>query len=196
MHMHIASNEDLIIFGSTKIKELKIKHLLTLSLLSVLCFSCARIPKKATAVHGFEKSKYLGKWYEIARLDFKFEKNLNNTTAEYSLNKNGTIKVDNKGYNYRKNAWKQSIGKAKFRGEDTVGKLKVSFFGPFFAGYNVIAIDKDYQYALVAGKSTDYMWILSRTLTIPETVKNEYIEIAKKIGYNTDDLVWVKHDKQ
>ncbi len=172
------------------------RPLLSILLLAGLFYSCASIPKKATAVHPFDKSRYLGKWYEIARLDYRFEKNMNNVTAEYSLREDGKIKVDNKGYNYRKNEWKQSIGKAKFRGDDTLAQLKVSFFGPFYAGYNVIAIDKDYQYALVAGKSTDYLWILSRSTTLPEAVKNEYIEIAKKAGYNTADLIWVKHDKK
>ncbi len=172
------------------------RRLLTIALISLLLQSCGSIPKKAVAVHPFDKTKYLGKWYEIARLDFKFERNLNNTTAEYSLRKDGKIKVDNKGYNYLKNEWKQSVGKAKFRGEDSIAKLKVSFFGPFYAGYNVIAIDKDYQYALVAGRNTDYLWILSRTSTIPAEVKNNYIDIAKRIGYKTDDLVWVKHDKK
>jgi len=172
------------------------KHILAITLLSVLSYSCARIPSKAVAVHPFEKTKYLGKWYEIARLDFRFEKNLNNTTAEYSLRENGTIKVDNKGYNYKKNKWSQAVGTAKFREADTIAKLKVSFFGPFYAGYNVIALDKDCKYALVAGKSTDYLWILSRETTIPDAVKNEYIDIAKRIGYKTADLVWVKHDKK
>ncbi|MFA6151447.1 MAG: lipocalin family protein [Chitinophagaceae bacterium] len=171
------------------------RAIISIVMLTVLMSSCASIPKKAVAVHPFDKTKYLGKWYEIARLDFRFERNLNNTTAEYTLRRDGKIKVDNKGYNYRKNEWKQSVGKAKFRGEDTIGKLKVSFFGPFYAGYNVIAIDKNYQYALVAGRNTDYLWILSRTIIIPEEVKNNYIDIAKRIGYNTDDLVWVKHDK-
>lgn len=144
----------------------------------------------------FDKTKYLGEWHEIARLDFRFERNLNNTTAEYSLNKNGTIKVDNKGYNYKKKEWKQSIGKAKFRSSDQIGKLKVSFFGPFYAGYNVIAVDKDYQYALVAGKNTKYLWLLSRTTTMPESVKKKYLEIAQKIGYHTEDLLWVAYDKK
>ncbi len=115
--------------------------------------SCATIPKNATAVSSFEKEKYLGKWYEIARLDFKFEKNLDNTTAHYSINENGTIRVENRGYDTVKKEWKEAIGKAKFVESDDIAKLKVSFFGPFYGGYNVIAIDKDYQYALVAGGS-------------------------------------------
>lgn len=158
--------------------------------------SCSTIPKGATAVKPFDKEKYLGKWYEIARLDFRFEKGLNNTTAEYSLNENGTIKVDNKGYDYKKDKWKQSVGKAKFVKDENTAMLKVSFFGPFYGGYNVIAIDDDYQYALVAGGSLDYLWILSRNTTIPEEIKIKYLKIAEEIGYETSDLIWVEHDKK
>lgn len=159
-------------------------------------FSCATIPKGAVAVKPFDKEKYLGKWYEIARKDFKFERNLSNTTAEYSLNENGTIKVNNQGYNTIKGEWKQAIGKAKFVGEENTAMLKVSFFGPFYSGYNVLAIDDEYKYALIAGESTKYLWILSREVNIPEEIKDKYLKIAKEIGYNTDDLVWVEHDKQ
>lgn len=105
------------------------------------------------------------------------------------------IKVDNKGYDFEKDKWKQSIGKAKFVGEETVGMLKVSFFGLFYSGYNVIAIDDDYKYALVAGESLKYLWILSREKTIPENIKNDYLKKAKHIGYTTSDLIWVKQDK-
>ena len=159
-------------------------------------FSCATIPKNATAVKPFDKEKYLGKWYEIARFDFKFEKNLDNTTAEYSLNDNGSIKVDNQGYNTIKNEWKQAIGKAKFVMDDNTAMLKVSFFGPFYGGYNVIAIDEEYKYALIAGSSLKYLWILSREITIPEEVKTNYLTIAKNIGYDTSKLLWINHDKK
>lgn len=158
--------------------------------------SCATMPNGAVAVKPFDKEKYLGKWYEIARKDFKYERNLSNTTAEYSLNDNGTIKVDNRGYNTKKGEWTQAIGKAKFIGEDNIAKLKVSFFGPFYSGYNVIAIDDEYKYALVAGKSLKYLWILSREINIPVEIKDKYLKIAEEIGYNTADLIWVKHDKQ
>ena len=157
--------------------------------------SCSTIPKNAQAVKPFDKEKYLGKWFEIARLDFKFEKNLNNTTANYSLNDNGTIKVVNKGYNTKKEKWQDAEGKAKFVGDSNIAMLKVSFFGPFYAGYNVIAIDDDYKYALVAGRNLEYLWILSRETSIPENIKNDYLKVAKNIGYKTEDLIWVKHDK-
>lgn len=159
-------------------------------------YSCATIPKGAVAVKPFDKEKYLGKWYEIARIDFKFEKDLNNTTAEYSLNTKGTIKVDNKGYNTKKGKWERAIGKAKFVGEENVAMLKVSFFGPFYSGYNVIAIDDDYTYALVSGSNLKYLWILSRDTKIPIGIKNKYLQIAERIGYNTADLLWVTHNKQ
>ncbi|GEO21617.1 lipocalin family protein [Cyclobacterium qasimii] len=171
-------------------------YILSTGLIMMGLFSCATIPKGAEAVKPFDKEKYLGKWYEIARFDFKFERNLNNTTATYSLNDNGTIKVDNQGYNTKKEEWTQAIGKAKFvDDDDDVAKLKVSFFGPFYSGYNVVAIDKDYKYALVAGKSLDYLWILSRETQIPEKVKNEYLKIAEEIGYNTSELLWIEHNK-
>lgn len=159
-------------------------------------YSCSTIPGGVVAVKPFDKEKYLGKWYEIARIDFKYEKDLNNTTAEYSLNDNGTIKVDNKGYNTKTGEWQQAIGKAKFVEDDTVAMLKVSFFGPFYSGYNVIAIDADYKYALIAGASYKYLWILSRETSIPEEVKNNYLKIAKDSGYNISDLLWIVHDKQ
>jgi apolipoprotein D and lipocalin family protein len=158
-------------------------------------FSCSTLPKGAVAIETFDKERYLGKWYEIARLDFKYEKNLNNTTAEYSQNKNGALKVDNKGYNTKDEKWVQSIGKAKFVRNDTIGMLKVSFFGPFYGGYNVIAIDPDYKYALIAGSSLKYLWLLSRDTSMPDEVKNKYLKMAKEIGYTTSDLIWVEHTK-
>jgi apolipoprotein D and lipocalin family protein len=178
---------------------MKPKQLMYVSLSCIIMlglFSCATIPEGAVAVSPFDKAKYLGKWYEIARLDFKFERDLNNTTAEYSLNEDGTIKVDNKGYNTKKGEWSQAIGKAKFVGDDNIGMLKVSFFGPFYSGYNVLAIDDEYRYALVSGKNLKYLWILSRETTIPEEIKANYLKIAENLGFNTSDLIWVVHDNQ
>lgn len=158
-------------------------------------FSCSSIPKGVTAVKPFDKEKYLGKWYEIARFDFRFEKDLNNTTAEYSLNDNGTIRVYNKGYHTIKKTWVDATGKAKFAGDPQTAMLKVSFFGPFYSGYNVIALDKDYTYALVAGASLKYLWFLSRHTEMPEDIKNNYLKTAQELGFNTQNLIWVKHEK-
>lgn len=173
----------------------KLIYLLVLNITLLGVYSCATIPNGAVAVQPFDKEKYLGTWYEIARIDFKFEKDLNNTTATYSLNDNGTIKVNNKGYNTKKEKWQEVIGKAKFIGEEDIAMLKVSFFGPFYAGYNVIEIDEEYQYAMVTGKNLKYLWILSRETTIPKEIKNKYLTIAEEIGYDTADLNWIDHNK-
>jgi apolipoprotein D and lipocalin family protein len=165
-------------------------------ILGILAFgACETIPKGALVVKPFEKEKYLGKWYEIARFDFYFERDLNNVTAHYSLKPNGTIKVVNKGFNYKAQQWKEAVGKAKPAGSPDEGKFKVSFFGPFYAAYNVIALDKDYQYALVAGKNLDYLWILARESSIPDDIKQNYLELAKSIGFNTSALIWTEHGK-
>ena len=101
----------------------------------------------------------------------------------------------NRVYNYKTGEWKKADGLAKFREDKNTAKLKVSFFGPFYAGYNVIALDENYRYALVAGKNLDYLWILSRTKDIPDDVKTNYLKIAERIGYDTSKLIWVKHDR-
>jgi len=174
----------------------KIAIPVSLGVLGLLIFSScsAGIPKGAKAVQHFNAEKYLGKWYEIARFDYKFERNLDNVTANYSQNPDGSIRVQNRGYNYEKKEWKESVGEAKFVNDKTEARLKVSFFKPIWSGYNVIDIDDNYQYALVAGNSVKYLWILSRTTEIPESIRQRFLEKARKIGYNTDELIWVKHN--
>ena len=166
-----------------------------LTLLFLLFNSCASIPKKAKPFENFDINRYLGVWYEIARFDFRFERNLDNTSAQYSLNKNGNVIVLNSGYNFIKEEWKKAEGLAKFRDQKDIGALKVSFFGPFYSGYNVVALDENYQYALVAGRNLDYLWILSREKNIPDSVKADYLRVATEIGYDTSKLIWVVHDK-
>ena len=167
-----------------------------MGILGLLFGSCSTIPDGVVAIKPFNKEKYLGKWYEIARFDFRFEQNLNNTTALYSINDDGTIKVVNRGYNYEKKKWEEATGIAKFAGGSDVAMLKVSFFRPFYGGYNVIAIDNDYRYALVCGNKLSYLWILSRETTIPEDIKQNYLTFAKNLGFNTSALIWVEHDNK
>lgn len=173
----------------------KILILLFLTACCAFLFSCTAIPKKAKPVENFDINKYLGTWYEIARFDFRFEKNLDNVSAQYSLNEKGEVIVLNSGYNFKEGVWKKADGLAKFRKEKDIAALKVSFFGPFYSGYNVVALDDNYQHALVAGKNLNYLWILSREKTIPEDVKSKFLGIAKEIGFDTNKLIWVKHDK-
>lgn len=163
--------------------------------LILLFNSCASIPQKAKALENFDVNRYLGTWYEIARFDFRFERDIDNVSAQYSLNKDGNVNVLNSGYKYKKEKWEKANGRAKFRGSKDIAALKVSFFGPFYAAYNVIALDENYKYALVAGKNLKYLWILSRTKDIPEEIKTNYLKIAQQIGYDTSKLIWVKHDR-
>ena len=176
------------------------KIIIPLAVIAVIAFtlliSCSSIPKGAVAIKPFDKGKYLGSWFEIARMDFRFERNLNNTTANYSLNNDGSIKVLNRGFNYVTSKWSEATGKAKPAGSVDEAKLKVSFFGPFYGGYNVIALDEQYKYALVAGKNLKYLWILSRETSIPDDIRQKYLEIANKLGFNTSALIWVEHNKK
>jgi len=154
------------------------------------------IPKGAEPVQPFDLDNYLGTWYEIARLDSYFEKNLTNTTAHYSLKKDGDVRVSNRGYNTKTGKIEEAVGTAKFEGTPDVGQLKVSFGGPFYSPYNVLAVDEGYNYALVAGRNLSYLWLLSREIDMPETIRQEYIAKAKDLGFDTDQLVWVEHRYQ
>ncbi len=178
-----------------KLKNIFIPIAIGAAGLLVLNFCSVEIPKGATAVQNFDADKYLGKWYEIARFDYRFERNMDNVTATYSKNSDGSIKVDNRGYHYVKKEWKQSVGEARFVNEPTEARLKVSFFKPIWSGYNVIDL-VDYKYALVAGNNTDYLWILSRETTIPETIKQRFLKKSKELGFKNEELIWVKHDKK
>lgn len=149
-------------------------------------------PKGVTPINHFDASRYLGKWYEVARLDNRFERGLEQVTATYGKRQDGGISVLNRGFDPQKGVWKESEGKAYFTGEPTTAALKVSFFGPFYGGYNVIALDDDYQYALVSGPNRDYLWILARTPTLPPQVRQNYLSIARGLGFPTDKLLWVK----
>jgi apolipoprotein D and lipocalin family protein len=162
----------------------------------LLClFGCKDSSYQNLAVKNFEAEKYLGKWYEIARFDFKHEKDLKNVTAEYSKKDDGKIKVLNRGYNFVKNKWEQAEGKAKYAKDESLGALKVSFFGPFYSEYNAVMIEDDYSSVLIFGQSTDYMWILSRTKTISEDVKQKYLDYAKQNGFPIENLVWTVQDE-
>lgn len=151
------------------------------------------IPNGVTAFMPFDIGKFLGKWYEIARMDSMFEKHIDYATAEYSLNYDGSIKVINRGYNYKKQQEQRAEGKAVFVGNENEGKLKVSFFGPFYSGYNIIAVDPKYKYALVCGRNRNFLWILSKEKRMPESIINEYLDLAESLGFDTLNLVWTNY---
>jgi len=146
-------------------------------------------------VTDFEIDRYLGSWYEIARLDHSFERGLSAVTADYSLRDDGGVRVVNRGYNEESGEWDEAIGKAYFVGASDIGQLKVSFFGPFYGGYNIIELDKSgYQYSLVAGPDRDYLWILSRTSQMQPDVLQSLVNKASELGFATDELIFVEHN--
>jgi len=159
------------------------------ALLSVACTTTP--PKGITPISGFDADRYLGSWYEIARLNHPFERGLDHVTATYSKRDDGGLKVVNRGFNPKKQKWQESIGKAYFTGSPQQAALKVSFFGPFYGGYNVIALDKDYQHALVCGPNREYLWILSRTPQLAQLVKEQLVSQARQEGFAVDKLIWV-----
>jgi apolipoprotein D and lipocalin family protein len=164
-------------------------------LLAGLC-GCAHIPKGLTAVEGFDSQRFLGTWYEIARLDHFFEKGLINVSAGYSLKEDGSLRVVNRGFDPERNRWKEAVGRARFISGSDQGRLKVSFFGPFYGGYNVIEIDKqNYSYALICGNNRSYLWILARQPELSETVTAYLVQKAKSLGFDTNALIYVKQQQ-
>ena len=158
---------------------------------------CLGMPENVLPVNNFEIEKYLGKWYEIARLDHSFERGLENVTANYSLRTDGGINVKNRGFLPAKNEWSEADGKAYFVNNSNEGYLKVSFFGPFYGSYVVFELDKEnYQYAFVSGPDLSYLWLLSRTPEISEEVFNDFIEKSESLGFDTRKLVIVNQKKK
>jgi len=170
----------------------KMKQVFLLGL--VLLSGCVRIPEQVEPVQNFTLERYLGKWYEIARLDHSFERGLSHVTAEYSLMEGG-VKVLNRGYSEREKRWKQAQGKAYFVGRTDQGFLKVSFFGPFYGSYIIFDLDhENYRYALVCGPDRSYLWILARSPAIPDELKRSLIAKASLAGFDTSGLIFVRHD--
>jgi apolipoprotein D and lipocalin family protein len=163
-------------------------------LTSIFLTSCTGIPEGIQPVKPFELQRYLGKWYEIARLDHSFERGLQQVTAEYSLRKDGGVRVINRGYSTSKGEWKQAEGKAFFVRDKNEGYLKVSFFGPFYGSYVVFELDrKNYQYAFVAGPDKSYLWLLSRTPRVSKKLLKHFLYKSKRLGFKTDELIFVSH---
>ena len=164
-----------------------------ISVVLILCITgCVRIPNNVLPVDNFKLEKYLGKWYEIARLDHSFERGLTQVTADYSLRDDGGVKVLNRGYSVKENAWKESEGKAYFVKGSDQGYLKVSFFGPFYGAYIVFELDREnYQYALVCGPDKSYLWILARAPEIKKDIKDSLIAKAEGLGFDISKLVFI-----
>lgn len=172
------------------------RNLLVLLVTGVLA-SCVSTPEGIEPVQGFELERYLGKWYEIARLDHPFERGLERISAEYSIRDDGSVKVINRGYAVADDEWREAEGKAYFVREPDEGYLKVSFFGPFYGAYVVFELDTDnYQYSYVTGPNRSYLWLLSRTPAVSPELLDHFIERARELGFATDELIFVNQEGQ
>ena len=170
-------------------------RILLLFLFSFSTISCTSIPNGISPVTNFDENRYLGKWYEIARLDHSFERGLSRVTAEYKLRNDGSIQVKNRGFSGEKNKWKEAQGKAYFVGKRNEGHLKVSFFGPFYSSYIVFDLDhENYEYAFVSGYNKSYLWLLSRKPEVSRELKEQFIQQSRELGFDTDTLIFTAHD--
>jgi apolipoprotein D and lipocalin family protein len=162
-----------------------------LILFVLLATGCVSIPDNITPVTSFQIERYLGKWYEIARLDHRFERGLTQISAEYSMRPDGGLKVLNRGYSKEKQEWSEAEGRGYFVQSPNEAYLKVSFFGPFFGSYIVFELDTvNYQYALISGPDKSYFWLLARTPTIDDNLKKKLITKAAVLGFNTKKLIF------
>jgi apolipoprotein D and lipocalin family protein len=164
------------------------------SILAALLCGCTSLPEGIAPVTDFDLNGYLGKWYEIARLDHRFERGLEQVTAEYSIREDGSIRVMNRGFSAPEQEWKEIEGRAVPVGDPEIGHLKVSFFGPFYSAYGIFELDPNGEYAFVAGANRDYLWLLARTPTVSERVWRRFEKRATELGFDTGELIRVKQD--
>lgn len=152
-------------------------------------------PPGIAPVTPFDLARYEGRWYELARLDHSFERGMMDVSATYQRQSDGSVRVVNRGFDVAKNQWRQAVGKALFTGDANTASLKVSFFGSFYGGYHVAALDADYQWALVVGPDRSYCWILSRTKQLAPALREQIVARAKALGIDTQALIWVTHER-
>lgn len=167
------------------------------TLVAALVTGCVEVPEGVKPVEPFELDRYLGRWYEIARLDHRFERGLSEVSADYSRNADGSVRVLNRGYSKAEAKWKEAEGKARFVATPTEGFLKVSFFGPFYASYIIFALDQEhYNFAMISGPDTSYLWILARQPTLEQETVDKLLEQARQLGFDPDALIFVAQENQ
>jgi apolipoprotein D and lipocalin family protein len=171
-----------------------LERLAAVALAALGLAGCTGVPDGLEPVGGFEIDRYLGTWYEIARLDHRFERGLEDISATYTMREDGGIAVRNRGYDPEAGEWREAIGRAYPIGDPSVASLRVSFFGPFYGGYHVIALDRErYSEAIVTGPDRGYLWILARRPTLPVDRRDALVATAREAGFDVDALIWVDH---
>lgn len=177
----------------------EMRRCILISMVGVLLLlsGCTGRPDGIKPVSPFDINRYQGVWFEIMRLDHSFERGLTNVTATYTLRDDGMVDVLNKGFDRKQCRWKEALGTASFQGKKTVASLSVTFFWPFAGGYHVFALDaEDYGYALVAGPSQNYLWILARQPGLSLETRNDLVSKARQHGFSVKDLILVDHSAE
>ena len=170
--------------------------LLATGLISLLAGCATSPPAGVTPVAPFDLERYQGRWYEIARLDHRFERGLTDVSALYEPQADGSVRVVNRGYDPAKGEWREAVGKGRFVESPDTGSLKVSFFGPFYGGYHVVALDPDYRWALVLGADRSYCWILAREKKLGASQRDAIVAHAQALGIDTSALIWVSQERE
>jgi len=155
--------------------------------------ACTGVPEGIQPINSLDTKRYLGTWYEIARLDHSFEQGLSRVTARYEKQDDGSLKVINRGYSNEKSEWKEAEGRAVFVNKGANGHLKVSFFGPFYASYVIFQLDDQYQQAYITGYNRDYLWFLSRSPNVSDEAMAEFRRTALDAGFDLEELIVVDH---
>ena len=169
---------------------------LVLTLLLGLGACSTAPPEGITAVRPFDVQRYAGKWYEVARMDHSFERGLSDVSASYRLQPDGSVEVINRGFDAARGDWKQAVGRALFTGDASQASLKVSFFGPFYGSYHVVALDPQYRWSMVVGPDRGYVWILARDKQLAPEVRQQLLNQARQLGIEVDRLIWVGQTRQ
>lgn len=158
--------------------------------------ACSTLPPTGIQpVTGFDVQRYSGQWYEIARLDHRFERGMSDVRATYTPQADGSVAVLNRGFDTASGRWQQALGRAYFNADPATASLKVSFFGPFYGGYHVVALDPAYRWAMVAGNDRSYLWLLARDRQLPQDVKTRLLAQARGLGFDIDKLIWVSQQR-
>lgn len=183
--------------ASTPVRRTLGAAALAFTLLGVLA-GCASTqpPAGVQAVTPFELARYQGRWYEIARMDHSFERGMSDVSATYTPQPDGSVRVLNRGYDGEQGRWREAIGRAVFTGATSTGSLKVSFFGPFYGGYHVAAMNQNYHWSLVIGPDRSYCWILARERQLTPEQRSSILASARDLGIDTTALIWVSQQRQ
>lgn len=163
-------------------------------LVALLLTGCVAVPEGIEPVRDFDAERYLGTWYEIARLDHGFERGLTHVRADYARREDGGIAVTNRGWDADDGAWDAARGKAYFVEDPGTAYLKVSFFGPFYGAYVVFELDPDYRWALVTGPNRNYLWLLARDPLLDADLRDEILARAEAAGFDLEELILVPQE--